>query len=85
MGIHQRGGGGGLWLQTQESQDLCGAAAAEQPMLKASSEHRTVDLANKCMTKDFLSGFRHGLKCIENKRTVRLTCSCKCTREAAQL
>ena len=59
MGLHQRGGGGGLWLQTQESQDLCGAAAAEQPMLKASSEHRTVDLANKCMTIDFLSGFRH--------------------------
>ena len=85
MGLHQRDGGGGLCLQTQESQDLCGAAVAEQPMLKASSEHRTVDLANKCMTKDFLSGFRHGLKCIENTRTVRLTCSCKCTRETTQL
>ena len=85
MVLHQRGGGGGLWLQTQESQDLGGAAAAEQPMLKASSEHRTVDLANKCMTKDFLSGFRHGLKCMEKKRPVKLTCICKCTREAAQL
>ena len=85
MVLHQRGGGGELWLQTQESQDLCGAAAAAQPMRKASSEHRTVDLANKCMTKDFLSGFRHGLHRMENKRTVRLTCSCKCTREVAQL
>ena len=46
MGLYQRDGGGGLWLQTQERQDLCGAAAAEQPMLKVSSEHRTVDLAN---------------------------------------
>ena len=73
MGLHQRDGGGGLWLQTQERQDLCGAAVAEQPMLKASSEHRTVDLANKCITKYFLSGFRHGLKCMENKTTVRLT------------
>ena len=54
-------------------------------MLKASSEHRTVDLANKCMTKDFLSGFRHGLKCMENKRTVRLTYRDKCTREVEQL
>ena len=85
MGLHQRDGGGELWLQTQESQDLCGDADAEQPMLKASSEHRTVDLANKWMTKEFLSGFRHGLKCIENKRTVRLTCRCKCTRETTQM
>ena len=85
MGLHQRGGGGGLWFQTQERQDLCGDAAAEQPILKTSSEHRTVDLANKCMTKDFLSGFRHGLKCMENKRTVRLTYNCKCTRETTQL
>ena len=85
MDLHQRDGGGGLWLQTQERQDLCGAAVAEQPMLKTSSEHRTVDLANKCMTKDFLSGFLRGLKCLENKRTVRLTYRCKCTREAAQL
>ena len=73
MGLHQRVGGGGLCLQTQEDQDVYGVAASEQPMIKASSEHRTVDLANKCMTKDFLSGFRHGLKCMENKRTVRLT------------
>ena len=85
MVLHQRDGGGGLWFQTQERQDLCGSAAAEQPMIKTSSEHRKVDLANKCMTKDFLSGFRHGLHRMENKRTVRLTCSCKCTREAAQL
>ncbi len=85
MGLHQRGGGGGLWFQTQESQDLCGDPATEQPMLKSSSEHRTVDLANKCMTKDFLSGFCHGFKCMENKRTVRLTYRYKCTREAVQL
>ena len=56
MDLHQRDGGGGLWLQTQESQDLCGVTTAELPILKTSSEHRTVDLANKCMTKDFLSG-----------------------------
>ena len=49
--------GGGLWLQTQEDQDLCAVATAEQPILKTSSEHRTVDLGNKCITKDFLSGF----------------------------
>jgi hypothetical protein len=24
------------------------------------SEHQTVDLSNKCMTKDFLRDFRHG-------------------------
>ena len=83
--LHQRVGGGGLWFQTQESQDLCGAATTKQPMFKTSSEHRTVDLTNKFMTKDFLSGFRHGLKCIENKRTVRLTYSCKYTRETTQL
>ncbi len=38
-------------FQTQEDQDLCGAAAAEQPMLKASCEHRTVDLVNEKSTK----------------------------------
>ena len=85
MDLQQRGGGGGLWLQTQEGQDLCAVATTEQPMLKTSSEHRTVDLENKCMTKDFLSGFHHGFKCMENKRTVRLTCSCKCTREGTEL
>ncbi len=47
-------------VQTEESQDLCGAAAADQPMFKSSSQHRAVDLPNKYMTKDFLSGFRHG-------------------------
>ncbi len=65
MGLQQRDGGGGLWIQTQQGQDLCTPAAAVQPMIKTSSEHRTVDLANKCMTKDFLSGFRHGFKCME--------------------
>jgi hypothetical protein len=85
MGLHQRVGGGGLCLQTQEGRDLCGVVTPEQPMLKTSSEHRTVDLTNKYMTKDFLSGFHHGLKCMENKRTVRLTYSCKCTSEGTQL
>ena len=46
MGLHQRDGGGGLWFQTQESQDLCGGPPAEEPILKVSSEHRTVDLGN---------------------------------------
>ena len=85
MGLQQGGGGGGLCLQTQEGHYLCVSVVAEQPILKTSSEHRTVDLTNKWMTKDFLSGFRHGFKCMENKRTVRLTYNCKCTRQDTEL
>ena len=43
---------------SQEGQDL--SAAAEQLIFKTSSEYQTVDLTNKCMTKDFLRDFRHG-------------------------
>ena len=50
-------GGCGFRLVTQEGQNLCTDTATEQPMFKTSSEHRTLDLANKCMTKDFLSVF----------------------------
>jgi hypothetical protein len=57
----QEGGGGeGLCLHSQEGQDLCACTAAEELMFKTSSEHQTVNLSNKCMTKDFLRDFRHG-------------------------
>ena len=48
----QWGGGEGLRLQSQEGQDLCGAAAAGHLMFKTSTEDQTVDLTNKGMTKD---------------------------------
>ena len=87
MDLQQRDGGGGLWFQTQEGQDLCASVSAEQLIFKTSSEHRTVDLVNKYMTTDFLDVFRHGFTygftVMENKRTVtvRLTPNDKCTRE----
>ena len=57
----QEGGGGeGLCLHSQEGQDLCACAAAEELIFNTSSEHQTVNLSNKCMTKDFLRDFRHG-------------------------
>jgi hypothetical protein len=31
----------------------------EELIFNTSSEHQTVDLSNKCMTKDFLRDFRH--------------------------
>jgi hypothetical protein len=48
----QRGGGEGLWLQSQGDQDLCAAAAAEHLIFKNSTVEQTVDLTNKGMTKD---------------------------------
>jgi len=48
----QRGGEEGLRLQSQDGQDLCGAAAAEHFIFKTSTEEPTVDLTNKGMTKD---------------------------------
>jgi hypothetical protein len=33
---------------------------AEELIFNTSSEHQTVNLSNKCMTKDFLRDFRHG-------------------------
>jgi hypothetical protein len=33
----------------------------------------------------FSEWFSSCLKCMENKRTVRLTCTSKCTREVAQM
>ena len=39
-------------LQSQEGQDLCAAAAAEDLMFKMCTEDQTVDLTNKDMTKD---------------------------------
>ena len=52
MGASQRGGEEGLRIQSQEGQDLCAAAAAEQLIFKTSTEEQTVDLTNKGMTKD---------------------------------
>ena len=48
----KRGGGEGLRLQSQEGQDLCAAAAAEDLIFKTCTEDQTVDLTNKGMTKD---------------------------------
>jgi hypothetical protein len=59
-GPQEGGGGKGLCLHSQEGQDLCVCAAAEELIFNTSSEHQTVDLSNKCMTKDFLRDFRHG-------------------------
>ncbi len=59
--VPQDGGGGeGLCLHSQEDQDLCACAAAEELIFNTSSEHQTVDLSNKYMTKDFLRDFCHG-------------------------
>ena len=55
-GVEERG----LFLQSQEGQDLCASAAAEKHIFNTSSEHQTVHLSNKCTTKDFLRDFRHG-------------------------
>ncbi len=60
MTFEKWGGGEGLCLHSQEGQDLCVCAVAEELIFNTSSEHQTVDLSNKCMTKDFLRDFRHG-------------------------
>ncbi len=49
-----------MCLHSQEDQDLCGCEVVEELIFNTSSEHQTVDLSNKCMTKDFLRDFRHG-------------------------
>jgi hypothetical protein len=59
-GPQEGGGGEGLCLNSQEVQNLCACTAAEELIFNTSSEHQTVDLSNKCMTKDFLRDFRHG-------------------------
>jgi hypothetical protein len=59
-GPQEGGGGEGLCLHSQEGQDLCACAVAKELIFNTSSEHQTVDLSNKCMTKDFLRDFRHG-------------------------
>ena len=59
-GPQEGDGGEGLCLHSQEGQDLCACAGAEELIFNTSSEHQTVDLSNKCMTKDFLRDFRHG-------------------------
>jgi hypothetical protein len=56
----QEGGGEGFCLHGQEVQDLCACATVEELIFNTSSEHQTVDLSNKCMTKDFLRDFHHG-------------------------
>ena len=48
-----------MWLPSQEGQDLCASAAAEEHIFNTSSEHHTVHLSNKCTTKDFSRDF-HG-------------------------
>ena len=48
-----------MWLPSQEGQDLCACAAAEEHIFNTSSEHHTVHLSNKCTTKDFSRDF-HG-------------------------
>ena len=60
MAFEKWGGGEGLCLHSQEGQDLCACAAAEELIFNTSSQHQTVDLSNQCMTKDFLRDFRHG-------------------------
>jgi hypothetical protein len=59
-GPQEGDGGEGLCLHSQEGQDLCAFATAEELIFNTSSEHQTVDLSDKCMTKDFLRDFRHG-------------------------
>jgi hypothetical protein len=48
----RRGGGEGLRLQSQEGQDLSGAASVGHLMFMTSTEDQTVHLTNKDMTKD---------------------------------
>ena len=59
-GPQEGGGGARLCLHSQEDQDLCTCVDTEELIFNTSSEHQTVDLSNKCMTKDFLRDFRHG-------------------------
>jgi hypothetical protein len=59
-GPQEGGGGEGLCLHSQEGQDLCACVAAEELIFNTSSEHQTVDLSNKYLTKDFLRDFLHG-------------------------
>jgi hypothetical protein len=59
-GLRKMGRRRGVVSSLQEGQDLCACAAAEELIFNTSSEHQTVDLSNKCMTKDFLRDFRHG-------------------------
>jgi hypothetical protein len=74
-----------FFLHSQEGQDLCPCAAAEELIFNTSSEHQTVDLSNKCMTKDFLRDFRHGCTVHGGQETAPLTCSCQWIREVADL
>jgi hypothetical protein len=59
-GPQEGSGGEGLCLHSQDDQDLCTCADVEELIFNTSSQHQTVDLSNKCMTKDFLRDFCHG-------------------------
>jgi uncharacterized protein YeaC (DUF1315 family) len=85
MAFEKWGGGEGLCLHSQEGQDLCACAAAEELIFNTSSQHQTVDLSNQCMTKDFLRDFRHGCTVHGGQETAPLTCSCQWIREGADL
>jgi hypothetical protein len=85
MAFETWGGGEGLCLHSQEGQDLCACTAAEELIFNTSSQHQTVDLSNKCMTKDFLRDFRHGCTVHGGQETTPLTCNCQWIREGADL
>ena len=72
-GPGKKGGGGGLFLRSQEDQDLCASADVEEHIFKTSSGS-----SNKFVTKDFLSGFRHDFTEDGEQEDVRLTCRCTC-------
>ena len=85
MTFEKWGGGEGLCLHSQEGQDLCSCVTVEELIFNTSSEHQTVDLSNKCMTKDFWRDFRHGTQCMEDKRTTPLTFNYQWIREGTEL
>jgi hypothetical protein len=64
---------------------ICACTATEELIFNTSSEHQTVDLSIKCMTKDFLRDFRHGCTVDGGQETAPLTCICQWIREGAEL
>jgi hypothetical protein len=48
--VSERGGGEGLWIQSQEGQDLFGDGDPEQLIFKTSDEEKTDHLTNEDVT-----------------------------------
>ncbi len=88
MGLQKGSWGGGLWLQSQEGQDLCVSATTDQLIFKTSTRvvnTRPWIFQISTRRRIFWETFAMVTHCMENKRTVTLTCICNWIREGTDL